>query len=195
MYYMRNILFILVVCLLSLQGTLNATITDPPIDNCETQDTLPKVFVLGDHEDGFEQLTLDHQMLLLTACNDDMDEAFDKWWSMISEMEAYADLIGYDLKGMKIWLNVFWEKDGSVSHIAYHLKPNSKNMQLEDLESFFENFINNYKFPLLTSAKFSHYGSASFPTLPRRLKKTKLPNDNQTFIDSVGKTGSKKGKD
>lgn len=145
------------------------------------QPQLPKAFLLGEHEQTFEKLVMNHQEALLSVCDNDMDLAFNKWMGMIFSMEAYADEISYDLKGVKLWLNIFWEEDGSLKHIAYYLKPNSRNIDTQELTAFFSSFMNHYKFPLVASKKFSHYGSAAFPT--PRVKK----NDVQL---SNGKTGT-----
>ena len=153
----------------------------------ENDTTPPKVFILGEHEKAYEQLNLNYSVMLLTACNGDMDFAYKKWLSMLNEMEAYGTLINYDIKGVKVWLNVFWNVDGTVKHIAYHLKQNSRNIDTAEFTAFLSSFINHYKFPLVTDKKYSHYGSASFPTHPRKLNKDSgsgniIPNDaNQTY--------------
>ncbi len=139
---------------------------------------LPKVFILGEHEMEYEALFEDHSAVLLEVCNDDMDQAFDKWLSMLEEMEAYANNIEYDIKGIKVWLNVFWEKDGTIRHIAYHLKVNSRNVERDELTAFFSSFMNHYKFPKVATTGYSHYGSASFPTFARKLKQ--VPNNSQS---------------
>ena len=139
---------------------------------------LPKVFTLGEYEKDYEQLNLDHSTMLLSACGDDMDLAFGKWLSMLKEMEAYASLIGYEIKGIKVWLNVFWDEKGEIKHIAYHLKQNSRNVDTQELTAFFSSFMNHYTFPLITDSKYSHYGSASFPTFPKRLKTDAVRGDN-----------------
>jgi hypothetical protein len=149
--------------------------------------TPPKVFILGEHEKAYEKLNLEYSVMLLTACNGNMDTAYQKWLSMLNEMEAYATLINYDIKGVKIWLNVFWNIDGTIKHIAYHLKQNSRNIDTAEFTAFLVSFINHYKFPLVTQSKYSHYGSASFPTHPRKLSTDNgsgniTPNDaNQTI--------------
>ena len=149
--------------------------------------TPPKVFILGEHEDAYEQLNIDYSVMLLTACNGDMDLAYQKWLSMLNEMEAYATLINYDIKGVKVWLNVFWNEDGTVKHVAYHLKQNSRNIDTAEFTAFLVSFINRYKFPLISDENYSHYGSASFPTQPRKLNTdtgsgNSVPNDNnQTY--------------
>ena len=156
--------------------------------------SLPKVFILGEHEAQYEALFDDYSALLLEVCNDDMDEAFNKWLSMLEEMEAYANAIEYDIRGIRVWLNVFWEKDGTIKHIAYHLKVNSRNVERDELSAFFSSFMNHYKFPKVASTGYSHYGSASFPTFARKIKPSPAsPNtavqrdSNQTSVkDSVG---------
>lgn len=145
------------------------------IHQVQAQDSadLPKIFMIGEYESDYEALNMQHNVMLLTACDDNMEVAFDKWWSMLQEMEAYSNVIGYDLSGIKAWFNVFWEPDGSIRHIAYHLKPNSKFVKPEEMNAFLNSFSKNYTFPLVTKKKYSHYGSASFPTMPRLLGKDK----------------------
>ena len=149
--------------------------------------TPPKVFILGEHEKAYEKLNLEYSVMLLTACEGNMEAAYQKWLSMLNEMEAYATLINYDIKGIKVWLNVFWNEDGSIDYIAYHLKQNSRNIDTAEFTAFLKSFINRYKFPLVTNAKYTHYGSASFPTHPRKLNTDSgsgklTPNDvNQTY--------------
>ena len=149
--------------------------------------TPPKVFILGEHEKAYEQLNLEYSVMLLSACKGDMNTAYQKWISMLNEMEAYATLINYEIKGVKLWLNVFWNNDGTVNHIAYHLKQNSRNIDTAEFTAFLTSFINHYKFPLVIKEKYSHYGSASFPTHPRKLNTDTgsgnfTPNDvNQTY--------------
>jgi len=134
----------------------------PPVQGPE--DTIhPKSSLIGEDEKYFESLSLDYNSTLLTVCDDDMSVAFSKWISMLQEMEAYADVIGYDLKGMKLWLNVFWEKNGKIKHIAFYPKPISRNTDMAELKAFFSSFVNHYSFPLTADDKYSHYGSATFP--------------------------------
>ena len=161
------------------------------------QDTTPpKVFILGEHEKAYEQLNLEYSVMLLTACDGNMDSAYQKWLSMLNEMEAYATLINYDIKGVKVWLNVFWNVDGSIKHIAYHLKQNSRNIDTAEFSAFLSSFMNRYKFPLVTNKKYSHYGSAAFPTHPRKLTTDSgsgnlAPSENQTY----SKEGATRTKD
>lgn len=145
---------------------------------------LPKVFIIGEHEEEFNNLTLQFQTLLLEACDDNMDVAYDKWLSMLEEMEAYANLNNFDLKGIKMWINVFWEKDGSIKHLAYYLKPQSKNVDTRFLTAFLTEFIKVYRFPLVHTDGYSHYGIANFPVFPRRLGNGGVTNPGTPALDS-----------
>jgi hypothetical protein len=135
-----------------------------------TDSIAPKVFEIGEYEADFERFTELYQTSLISVCKNDMNFAFSEWVMMMREMEKYADKIGYDLKGAQMWVNVFWNKKGKIDHIAYYLKPKSRNLKKEEIESFLTNFVSFYQFPLVATSKFSHYGGISFPiaqALPR----------------------------
>lgn len=127
------------------------------------QGELPKVFLIGQHEAEFEKLTTSYKESLLSVCDNDMNVAFEKWMGMIEEMEAYSKQIEYDLNGVKAWFHVFWTPDGSIKHIAYYLRPNSKNVDLDEMNAFLTSFMNNYKFPLTSGMQYQHYTGATFP--------------------------------
>jgi len=149
----------------------------------ERDSIMPKVFLIGEYENDYNNLLLDYETLLFAACDFDMNVAYDKWMSMLREMEAYATDINFDLKGTKLWLNVFWEKDGTIKHVAYYLKPISRNVDTAELSAFFSSFMNNYTFPLVIDKSYSHYGSASFPLFPVRIEdesKKKTISDGTT---------------
>ena len=129
----------------------------------DTDGTLPKVFLIGQHEEEFEALTASYEEDLLAACEGDMDVAFGKWMSMMEEMEAYGKQIEYNLDGVKGWFHFFWDTDGRIEHIAYYLRPNSKNLDLDEMNAFLTSFMNNYKFPLVSDTKYHHYTGATFP--------------------------------
>jgi hypothetical protein len=126
---------------------------------------LPKVFLIGDYEDQYGLLYEEYHNILLSVCNDDMNLAFAKWMDMLSEMEAYAETINYDLKGLKVWLKVFWQNNGTIKHISYHLKPHSRYADVAELSAFFTSFMNHYQMPISTKVKYTHSGSAQFPTM------------------------------
>ena len=158
---MKYFLSILVFCSCASAGIANSTLDDVTVAQVDTM--LPRVFLLGEFEIQMDKISSEHSTQLLESCNNDIDEAYTKWMSFIREMEAYGDQIKFDLKGVKVWLNVFFEKNGKINHIGYYLKPNSKNVKNEEFSAFLKSFMNHYTFPHNASKNYSHYGSAAFP--------------------------------
>lgn len=125
---------------------------------------IPKVFLIGEYEEQYGLLYETYNQILLSVCHDDMDVAFNKWMDMLSEMESYAGNIDFDLNGVKIWLKVFWNAAGTIDHISFYRKPNSRNIDVDELKAFLSSFMNHYQMPIQTNVKFTHNGSAQFPT-------------------------------
>ncbi len=155
---MKSILSLLLIFGLSSIILLSAQTT------VQVEPTLPQIFKLGEFEKQMDDESRAHKTQLLTACEYDIELAYGKWISMIKEMEAYSNRIDYDIRGVKVWLNVFYEKNGQIGHIGFYLKPNSKNIDTTEFAAFLKSFVNNYSFPHTYTAPFSHYGSAGFPT-------------------------------
>jgi hypothetical protein len=126
--------------------------------------SLPKVFQIGEFEEQYGLLYEIYHNILLTVCHDDMNLAFDKWMYMIGEMEAYAHKIEFDLNGVKLWLKVFWDEDGSIRYLSYFLKPNSRNIDTAELSAFLSSFMNVFRMPIQSTVKYTHNGSTQFPT-------------------------------
>ncbi len=124
---------------------------------------MPEVFRLGENERGYEALNQNYSQTLLEVCNFDTQKAFDTWMGMMREMEDYSKKIRFDIKGVKLWLHVFWNEDGSISHIGYLLRPDSRNVNPLELAAFLKTFMGRYELPLTSSRKFSHYTGANFP--------------------------------
>jgi hypothetical protein len=82
---------------------------------------------------------------------------------MLSDMEAEGQKNGFNLGGVKMWMQVYFDKDGSIDNIGFFLKPNSKNIDQAELSVFLEKFARQYKFPIDAASKFSHYTAVSFP--------------------------------
>lgn len=144
--------------------------------NNSDQASLPDVFLLGEFDDQYEQIMPEYQTLL-DACNGDMRYAFGKLQSMMKEMEAYAELSGYDLKGINSWMHFFWTDDGTIEHIGFYLKPNSKNINTDKFKAFLADFASNYKFPHTSDSGFAHYSSFSFPIV---YSASAIPGKNET---------------
>jgi hypothetical protein len=131
--------------------------------NTKISSGVPRVFLIGEEEKKYEQIMQQYSQMLFQVCDNSMDDAYNYWNTMMRDMENFAKTQNTDLRGIKIWLNVFWNTDGSIDYIVYHPKPNSKNMNYQDLTKFFMAFQSQYQLPLKSAKKFSHYGSASFP--------------------------------
>jgi hypothetical protein len=132
-----------------------------------------KASLIGENEKEYEQMMTECSTPLLFITNNSMDEAYKLWTKMLAKMEADASEQGIDIKGVKVWMNLFWEADGSIKKIVYYPKPNSKNMDFDQLTSFLQIFADSYVLDISHSTCFSHYGSATFPVFT----KITLPNE------------------
>jgi len=141
---------------------------DPVLDQ---EVKLPLVFQIGEYEASYEQLLTEYPNMLLTVCNNDMAVAYDKWIAFLMELEQKAEEENLDILGVKMWINVFWDQDGQVQHIAYHLKPNSKNVSTEKIGQLLARFAREHKMNIEATLPYSHYGSVAFPLFPRSVKR------------------------
>lgn len=134
-----------------------------------SQTQLPTAFELGQvDEKAYESLSQEYNQSLLEVAGFDMTKAFDSWVTLMKKADAYAAKINYDLKGVQAFLQVFWSPDGSIDHIGYLLRPDSRNFtdaQKQELSAFFSSFARLHKFPLNSSKKFNHYTEVTFPTV------------------------------
>lgn len=151
----RSVLFTLLMCLL----TSTFLSAQTPVANLP----LPRVFQLGGNEQAYETLSKEYGQSLLEVCNNDMKIAFEKWLEMMKALEDYAKKINFDIKGVKVRLHVFWNADGSIDHIGYVLRTNSRNIRSEEFSAFLSSFTRQYTFSLKSQQKFSHYTIATFP--------------------------------
>ncbi len=129
--------------------------------------TIPLVSLIGEDEDIFVALAETHSDIFLEVCGNDMDIAYDKWMDMLVAMEDYSIEIKYDIRGVKTYLYVFWNTDGTIKHLAFYPKANSRNIPIAELKAFFKGFAKTYKMPLTTDNGYAHYASGSFPTFGR----------------------------
>lgn len=127
----------------------------------------PTVFQIGDQPEAFEKLSEDYETGLLDVCDNDVKKAHQQWTLMLKAMENYAKANDFDINGLKMWMKVFWEEDGTIKHIAFHLKPTSKNLDRKTLENFLKNFSKSYSIDVKAAENYSQYSSAAFPTLPQ----------------------------
>jgi hypothetical protein len=135
-----------------------------------TNDTLPVVFMLGQDDRAFDALKTEHDLQLLAVCRNDMEMTYYLWIQMMKHMESYATRTGFDLNGIKLWLYAFYNKDGSIRHLAYHAKPQSRNFKPEDMNEFLAGFVKTYKLPITADRAFQHYNVGFFPVLVEKVK-------------------------
>lgn len=130
---------------------------------CAAQEANTKVAFIGEDEKEYEQLMASCGTPLLYVSGNSMDKAYDIWTQVLADMTSKADTQGLDIKGVKIWINMFWEADGSIKKILYYPKPKSKNMDFDQLTAFFNSFASDYNLDLDYESCFSHHGTAAFP--------------------------------
>jgi hypothetical protein len=128
---------------------------------------MPLVSLIGEDEDIFAALAETHGDIFLEVCGNDMDLAYDKWMEMLVAMEDYSEEINYDIKGVKTYLYVFWNTDGTVKHLAFYPKANSRNIPIAELRAFFKGFAKEFQMNVTADGGYSHYASGSFPTFGR----------------------------
>lgn len=153
-----KVLFSLIMGMVIVSGAVSAQKTD-----------LPKVFTLGEQEQAYEKLTQEYSQSLLEACDLNIETAFQRWLEMMQEMEKYAAKINFDIKGVKLWMHVFWSETGKIDHIGYLLRSDSKNINAAELNAFLSSFMGRYTFPVSSGKKYNHYTGATFPTFIERL--------------------------
>jgi hypothetical protein len=129
---------------------------------------LPVVFLLGQDEAAYEKLSVEHPRNLLVISGNDTGKALNNWLEFIKAIQEHAEAVKFDINGLKVFLHVFWNEDGSIRHIGYFVKPDSRNFKPEELRAFFGTFTRAYKPKFTSDKKFSHYTSANFPTLIER---------------------------
>jgi hypothetical protein len=136
-----------------------------------TNGNLPQVFFIGEYQSEYDQLIVKHNEVLLSVHNNSMEKAFNHWTGILTAMEQYAEKHDFDLKGVKIWINIFWDANGKIKHLAFYPKPNSKNIDYEKMKLIVSEFVENYNAVTVTSKKaYSHYGTANFPIFARLIE-------------------------
>ena len=128
----------------------------------------PEVFLIGQYEDQYLLLSEDHPQPFLDVYDNNIEQAFKGWSELLMDIEDHATNVQFDLKGVKLWLNIWFNPDGTISHLAYYPKPNSRNIPEDQLTAFFKTFVRQYHFLEKSNQGFQHSASASFPTFFHR---------------------------
>jgi hypothetical protein len=123
----------------------------------------PQVVDVSQRSEMLEDLSTSYKSSLFSASDADFIKTTKNWQHVLVGIEKYAEEIDFDLKGVKIWIKVFFAKDGNIDHITYILSETSINIDTVDLEAFFRSFIRNYKLPEVHEQKFSYDARIMFP--------------------------------
>ncbi len=138
---------------------------------------IPEVFVIGEYEDQYLTLSQQHPAVFMSVYDNDIEKAYRGWSEFIMDIEDYALDLDFDLKGVKLWLNIYFNADGTISNLAFFPKPNSRNIPEEELIAFFKSFVHQYRFAETTEKGFQHSANASFPTFFHRTSPTTAKNN------------------
>ena len=122
-----------------------------------------RVFFIGENQKTYDKLIVTYNTHLLEVCDNSMDVAYEKWSGILYDIEKYVMAEHFDIRGVKLWMNVFFDGKGKIDNIVYYPKPVSKNMNYEQLSKILDKFVKTYNTSITAKVPFSHYGSASFP--------------------------------
>lgn len=123
----------------------------------------PQVVNVAQNSEVLEDLSANYKSSLFSASDADFIKTTKNWHHVLVGIEKYAEEIDFDLKGIKIWIKVFFAKDGNIDHITYILSDTSINIDSIELEAFLRSFMRNYKLPESHEQKFSYDARVQFP--------------------------------
>ena len=149
--------------------TLTLALLDAPLAQQPTEaSAVAPVFIIGEYEEQYFALSQQFPSAFLSIYDNDINVAYRAWSEFLMDIEDYALELNFDLKGVKLWMNLYFNPDGTLAHLGFYPKPNSRNIPEEQLVAFFKNFVSQYHFPEKTKEGFQHSASASFPTFFHR---------------------------
>lgn len=128
------------------------------------QSSLDKVFQLSKAEKKYERLATEYSRTLLEASNNNIEAAFTAWIGFLQFIDKTAKEESVDINGLKVWIHVFWNPDGTINQLGYLLRPESRFVEESALKALFATVADRYALPVQVSYKFSHYSNATFPT-------------------------------
>ena len=127
------------------------------------QNDVTRCFQIGENQDQFLLLAQNHPSTLLDVYDNSMTNSYKAFTDVMKSLEKYADNKGLDLKGLKLWVNVYWDKSGEITHITYYPKPNSKNLDYKQVTKLFDEFIADAPLSKTYHENYIHNGSIAFP--------------------------------
>ncbi len=132
------------------------------------QTVVPRIFLLNEAEQAYEKLSTEYSQTLLEANGHQIEKALDSWVKMMQAIDAYAEQQNFDIKGVKLWMHVFWNPNGGIDHIGFMLRPESRYVNPTELKALLGSFARTYTLPVRGERRFSHYTGSTFPTLSER---------------------------
>jgi len=127
------------------------------------QTAFPKVINISNNSKVIEELSSVYKHSLFLASENDFVKTMENWKRALTDMEQYANEIDFDLKGVQMWMKIYWAKDGNIDHITYYLLDKSINIDTKELEAFLSSYIKNKKLPIKYEHKFSYDSRVVFP--------------------------------
>lgn len=124
---------------------------------------LPNVINVAENSAVLEELSDRYQSSLFSASDTNFITTVNNWRTFLLSMETYANSIDFDIKGVKVWMKVFWAKDGNVDYLVYALSDRSINIDVVEWEAFLRSFMRNNKLPLQHTRGFTYDGRIMFP--------------------------------
>lgn len=143
----------------------------------KTDVSIPRVFIIGEYEDQYMMLSKKHPAIFSSVYNNDIDKAFRGYSYLLMDIEDYAEELNFNIKGVKLWLNIYFNADGTIEHLAFYPKPNSRNVPIDQLSAFFKNFVTQYRHPVRAQKAYYHSASAGFPTFFSRAEQETAKRD------------------
>ncbi len=123
---------------------------------------LPSSFLIGENEQAYDGILLQYSRGLVDLCGG-TEKTFDIWTRVMADLEEFSKKNDMDLRGLKLWMNMFFNNAGGIDYIVYYPKPNSKNMEFEKLTRLFSAFCKEYRTSFVVGEKCMLNATVSFP--------------------------------
>lgn len=127
----------------------------------------PKVFEIEQYKDHYDTFLAQSEVMLLVVCENNLAITYQLWNEMLADLEKFSSDRGLDLAGVRMFIRVIWNSDGSIKHFAFQSRGNSKVIDKTIFAKITEDFCTYYQLPKSHSSSFFHYGSVNFPIKKR----------------------------
>jgi hypothetical protein len=137
----------------------------------ETQDKMPKVFIIGNQPALEAVLNEEYNYSIVSVFNENPQTAFTEWATMLLRMDDQCvQNPELDIRGIKAFATFYWSRTGELKYVGYALKSNSRYVKQEEMERYFLRFMANFRMPVprQNQNKFLHSFTLTLP-YPREL--------------------------